>query len=91
MSESDGARMTDCSDGIGIEIRSTSLHGVRVSGDGSPRIVATADEAVPDPAADDDLVVAFERIAAGLGAGAPPVWLAWFPAGATVKAHETTG
>lgn len=78
-------------DGIGLEVTTTLVRGVRLAHDEPGRVAAVCE--VPIARFDDatDVVDALVRARARLGDVAMPVRAAWFPAGSTVQRTDATG
>lgn len=78
-------------DGIGLEIGSTVIRGVRLSADGSDRVAAVSEVAIGRPDDNAMIVDALVRTRGQLGFVDAPTRLAWFPAGATLQRLDATG
>jgi hypothetical protein len=78
-------------DGIGIEIGSATVRGVRLALDVPGRLAAAGEEAITH-SGDDALVDALVRLAARLGApDGVATRLAWFPPDAVILSCDATG
>ncbi|MGB0113740.1 MAG: hypothetical protein WBP59_11015 [Ilumatobacteraceae bacterium] len=78
-------------DGIGLEITSTVIRGVRLAHDEPGRVAAVCE--VPIGRFEDNAVVfdAFVRARGRLGADALTTRVAWFPSGSTMQRVDVTG
>ncbi len=78
-------------DGIGIEIATAALRGVRLDLDVPGRLAVAAEEPITRPG-DDALLDAFVRLTARLGGHEGiPTRLAWFPPDAIILTCDATG
>ena len=78
-------------DGIGIEIGTAAVRGVRLALDVPGRLAAAGEEPITGPG-DDALVDAFVRLTARLGGPeGVPTRLAWFPPDAIILSCDVTG
>jgi len=78
-------------DGIGIEIGSTIIRGVRLSADTSDPVAAVSEVAIGRPDDNSMIVDALVRVRGQLGSVAVPTRLAWLPSGATMQRLDATG
>lgn len=78
-------------DGVGLELTTTVVRGVRLAHDESGRVAAVVD--VPVARSDDPAVLldALVRVHGQLGAGVLPTRIGWFPARATLQRIDVTG
>lgn len=78
-------------DGVGLELTTTVVRGVRLAHDEPGRVAAVVD--VPVARSDDQAVLldALVRVHGQLGAGALPTRIGWFPARATLQRIDVTG
>jgi hypothetical protein len=78
-------------DGVGIEVTSGVLRGVRLGSSEPGRMVAAAEVAVANPLDDRAMVNALVRLGAELGDARVPTRLAMFPPGSTLSRVDATG
>lgn len=78
-------------DGIGLELTSAVVRGVRLAHDVPTRIAAAAEVAVHDPDDDRRVLDSLVRLRSELGSADHPTRIALFPAGATLQRIDVTG
>ena len=78
-------------DGIGFEIGSTVVRGVRLSADGDDPVAAVSEVAFGRPDDNAMIVDALVRARGQLGSADVPTRIAWFPSGASLQRVDATG